>query len=170
MHNKFTQDQQWQSWVWVSFSCWTYNTPSHKVCIGGLFHWKLSKSYDLERQRKLSPTESRAMNLLGSITLIKHCVEPPKDWGQVNFDVWRRGKMFFPRDSPEQWYPSLCIQYSGVSTWRGHLQSSTWITKFWPHSHHPFPVLVLPSWVLRTWGEENIHRTVQAYLEVIWRG
>lgn len=61
------------------------------------------------------------------------------------------------------------VSSTHVSTWKGHLQSSTCIAEFWPHSHHPFPALVLPSWGLRTGGEENIHRTVQAYLDVIWR-
>lgn len=62
-----------------------------------------------------------------------------------------------------------CVSSTQVSTWRRHLPSSTWIAEFWPHSHHPFPALVLPSCRLRTGGEENIHRTVQAYLDVIWR-
>ena len=136
-------------------------------------HWKLSESYDLERQRKpkswLSPNESRAMNLLGSITsLIKHSIEPPKDWDKWILMCGEEGRCSFPRDSLEQWYPSLCIKYSGE-----YLKGTPPVI----HLHcrilttlpSPLPSPGITQLGAQDWGRGNIHRTVQAYLDVIWR-
>ena len=113
MHNKFTQDQQWQSWVWVKLVELT--TPSATKSV-------LWTSFTLKVEQILWPRKAKKAFsywiqsyefVRQHYLLIKHSVEPPKDWDKWILMCGEEGRCSFPRDSPEQWYPSLCIQYSG---------------------------------------------------------
>ena len=172
MHNKFTQDQQWQSWVWVKLVELTTPSTTKSVLWTSLtlkVEWFL-RPWNAKKAKVLAFSRwIQSYEFVRSITsLIKHRAEPQKDW-----DKWTlmcgEGRCSFPRDSLEQWYPSLCIKYSGE-----YLKATP------PVIHLDFRILAtlpspLPSPGITQLGAQDSGRVkhpqnIQAYLDVIWHG
>lgn len=70
---------------------WTDNNPNRRVCARGFYHTE--SGMNLITWEDKESHEYKAMNLLGRITPLESKVQIPERLAQVNFGVWRKGKM-----------------------------------------------------------------------------